>query len=212
MCCQANSKHASLKWNAKYIKNRVVYIFLSPLKNQSVILFSAVDFGNEVLFVSCMLLSSVSGFEPFQMHLCCHGCTCSLIRLSEIPDEGIFCVGWLWGDDWNQCVLQDSKGSSSSTSAARDSFFVIVFPNWFKMRENLLLFMVALHADLIQSLSWSAWLCLSAGASVVSFSSFTICLTARCSDRQERMSLVLGLMKQSPSRYEIRTDIYMSCL
>lgn len=56
---------------------------------------SAVDFGHEVLFVSCMLLSSVSGFEPFQMHLCCHGCTCSLLRLSEIPDEGIFCVGWM---------------------------------------------------------------------------------------------------------------------
>lgn len=46
---------------------------------------------------SCMLLLRVSGFGPFQMHLCCHICTCSVIRLSEIPDDWIFCVAWLWG-------------------------------------------------------------------------------------------------------------------
>lgn len=46
----------------------------------------------------------------------------------------------------------------------------------------------------------------------MSFSSVTICLTACCSDRHERTSLVLGLMKQSPSRYEIGADIYVSCL
>lgn len=130
---------------------------------------SAVDFVHEALFVSCMLLSSVSGFGPFQMHLCCHGCTCLVIRLSDIPDEWIFCLGWLWGIFETSVCLRTQKVLCSANfiylSCARIFFFfVTVFPNWSKTRENLLLFMLILFrawADLPDCVYHrELWLCL----------------------------------------------------